>query len=147
METWQSNLENLLGNHGHFRLKELNDRLYSWSKIWVNDVDRFDNFKGGLSLKYPYQVQIEVKKKGYMTTAFYCNLEYAIGQDSLLVLEINSVIGFDYGGYLRKINGTNIIDYYQWQENVFSGEEIFHQGFALENLNMALEKFMPHFEQ
>ena len=144
METWNNNLEGLLNSGGYFRIKELNEQIFNWCSLWGNQVDRFDGLHATVSSKYPHQSLVEIKQRGYATISFFCYLHYSVSSKNQIELVIKSVTGFNYGNFIRKsieVNPDNS-DCYIWDESSFEGEEIFQKGFVLENLNLALDRFL-----
>jgi hypothetical protein len=144
METWNNNLEGLLNSGGYFRIKELNEHIFNWCSLWVDEVDRFDGLHATVSTKYPQQSLVEVKQREYSTITFFCYLHYSVSSDKQIELIIKSVTGFNYGNFIRKTieADADTSDCYIWEEASFEGEEIFQKGFVLENLNLALARFL-----
>jgi acyl-ACP thioesterase len=112
--------------------------------LWANQVDRYDGLNTTVSTKYPQQSLVEVKQRGYSTITFFCYLHYNVSSDKQIELVIKSVTRFNYGNLIRKTIESDVVtsDCYIWEETSFEGEEIFQKGFVLENLNLALIRFL-----
>lgn len=147
METWNDNLDGLFNSHGFNRLKELNKQLQQWCNEWIVAVNRYDGLHANLSINYPNQTVLEVKQSSYLTTSFYCKLEYVATAQNDIELNVNAVNGFNYGAYIRSTakSESDAIDFYVWEETNFEGKEIFQKGFVLENINIAIDRFLKRF--
>lgn len=141
METWDNNLDDLMNSGGYHRIKELNLQLYNWCSLWVERVNRYDGIRALVA--DPNQPHIEVKERGILNTPFYSNLYYYSNIDNQVELAIKSVKGFNHGGYIKASlqEESDLTGFLLWEESNYLGKEIYQQGFVLELLNIALNRY------
>jgi hypothetical protein len=148
MKNWKENLKMSLNNHGYHPKDEWKKQLYAWCREWINEVNKLDGLCATVTSDY-FIVSIEVIRNGFYTTSFLIKLNYFVDDKGVVFLNIQSVISFDFRGYLMNLpeSDFNKLDYYKWDNDEISGDEIFHEGFVLQTITIAFQKYLTRFEQ
>lgn len=148
MSNWKQNLTKLLQMHGNYPHKKWYDDLSTWARKWAA-ITTEHGYQAHVSSRYPYEVVITAKPKGMSTTSFICELQYIAADGSEPVLSVKSVKNFNYSAYMKAIvNNPSAesedlaVPNYVWDQFECDGEEIFHEEYVIETVNIAFQKYL-----
>lgn len=147
MKNWKENLRISMNDHGFHPKEEWKKQLFVWGKEWCSEVNKLDGLRASLSSEYN-GVSIKVYRNGFYTTSFICKMNYILDEDNQIKLRIQTPKGFDYRSYIMNLpeSDESKLQYYIWDMDEISGDEIFQEGFVLQTLNIAFRKYIQRFK-